>query len=473
MRRLTKLFYAILVTVGAFNMGNAQCATWNDSPQKDDAENAHSVYRQALKTEDYALAFENWKKAYEIAPAADGKRDYHFTDGSKLYVEKFKTETDAAKKEEYKKRAVELINEAVACYEAGSINPSSCKDAECIQKRIGYISGRLAYDMYYTLNTPYTQTLEALGRSVEKGGNDTEYIVFDPYAAITVYQFKNGKMSQEEAREIYETLNAIAEYNMLNNNQLGDYYEQARDAMNAKFAEIESEIFDCAFFVEKLKPEYDDAPDDPETWKRIVATLKAQNCEETNPFLVEVESKYTAWAAEVNAQRQAEFEANNPGVAANKCYKNGDFACAVEKYKEAIAAETDPEKKASYYFSLASIQFRKLKQYSTARASAREAASLKPGWGRPYMLIGDMYGASARNCGDSWNQRLAILAAMDKYRYAKSIDSSVADDANSRLGKYAASMPSLEDGFQRSIKEGDSATVGCWIGETVTVKFKK
>ena len=89
------------------------------------------------------------------------------------------------------------------------------------------------------------------------------------------------------------------------------------------------------------------------------------------------------------------------------------------------------------------------------------------------MLIGDMYGSSARSCGDSWNQRLAILAAMEKYRYAKSIDSEVADDANSRLSKYAASMPSIEDGFQRGIKEGQTVTVGCWIGESVKVRYKK
>jgi len=47
------------------------------------------------------------------------------------------------------------------------------------------------------------------------------------------------------------------------------------------------------------------------------------------------------------------------------------------------------------------------------------------------------------------------------------------DDANSRLGKYAGSMPSIEDGFQRGIKEGQTVTTGCWIGESVKVRYKK
>ena len=473
MTRLTKTLLAMIFTVATVTLGNAQCASWIDSPQKDDAENAHSIYRQAIKSKDFTLAFENWEKAFSIAPAADGKRDYHFTDGAKLYMEKFKTETDAAKKEEYKNKALSLIDDAIACYNSGGIKSSKCSDDECIQKRIGYLAGRKAFDMFYTFNTSYSQTIEALKMAVEKSGNEAEYIVFDPYASIVVYEIEKERMDKAVARSIYEELNAIADYNIANNAKLSSYYQQAKDAMNAKFAVIEHLIFDCDFFVNKLRPEYDASPEDVEVWKKIVAKLKAQNCDPSNEFLVEVETKYKKWAEAENAAKQAEFEANNPGILAKRLYDEGDFDGAVEKYKEAIANEEDAEKKAGYLFSKASILFRKQKKYNEARQAAREAAQLKGNWGRPYMLIGDMYGSSARSCGDSWNQRLAILAAMDKYRYAKSIDSSVADDANSRLSKYAGSMPGIEDGFQRGIKEGQTVTVGCWIGEKVKVRYKK
>jgi hypothetical protein len=473
MTRLRKFLFATIFLVSIATLGNSQCATWNDSPQKEDAENAHSIYRQAMKTKDYKLAFENWKKAFSIAPAADGKRDYHFTDGAQLYLNLFKNETDAAKKEEYKNKALSLIDDAIACYNSGAITISKCSDDECINKRIGYLAGRKAFDMFYTFNTPYSQTTKALQLAIEKSGDDAEYIVFDPYASIVVYQIEKETMTKDEARNIYEELNAIADHNIANHPALSDYYQQAKDAMNAKFAVIEHLIFDCDFFVDKLRPEYDASPEDVETWKMIVAKLKSQDCDPANAFLMEVEGKYIAWANAQNAAKQAEFEANNPSIMAKKCYDSGDYDCAVEKYKEAISNETDNERKASYYFSLASIQFRKLNEYGAARNSAREAANLKPNWGRPFMLIGDMYGSSARNCGSSWDQRLAILAAMDKYRYAKSIDPSVTDEANSRLNKYASSMPSIEDGFQRGIKEGQNVTVGCWIGETVKVQYKQ
>lgn len=473
MKRLTNTLLAGILAIGTMTLGNAQCASWVDSPQKNDAENAHSIYRQALKDKDYTLAFENWEIAFAIAPAADGKRDYHFTDGSLLYQEKFKTETDADKKKEYQATALKMIDDAMACYKAGSITSSKCPDGSCIDARIGYLAGRKAFDMFYTYNTPYSQTTAALDMALENSGMNAEYIVFDPYASIAVYQFEKGEMDAAKARSLYDELNAIADHNIAKGDNLAAYYQQAKDAMNAKFAVIANDIFDCEFFVTKLRPEYDASPEDPEVWKKVVSKLKAQGCDASHPFLKEVEGKYKVWANSQNAAKKAEFEANNPAILAKKAYDAGDFAGAIQKYDAAIEGEMDASKKAGYLFSKASIQFRKLKKYSAARATALEAAKARPGWGRPYMLIGDMYGSGARNCGDSWNQRLAILAAMDKYRHAKSVDASQADDANSRLSKYRASMPSLEDGFQRGVKEGTPVTVGCWIGESVKVKYKK
>ena len=449
----------------------AQCETWVDSPKKGEAEDAHTIYRQALKTDDYAIAFENWEKAYAIAPAADGKRDFHYTDGIKLYVNKWKNETDAAKKGEYVDMIIKLQSEAVECLKSGGIVLKCDGQPDCYTSRIGYLQGRLAYDMYYTLNTKYSQTLEQLSGAVENNGMATEYIVFAPYANIAVYNFEKELMTKEEARAIYEKLNAIADDNIAKNNNLSASYQQAKESMNATFAKIERDIFDCEFFKNKLRPDYDADPDNVDVIKQTLAILKGQGCEPGDPFYDELDAKWKKYAAAENARLQNEYDQNNPNRLAKKLYDAGDFKGAAEKYQEAIDGEADPEKKSGYMFSLASIQFRKLKQYSKARQTARDAAKARPGWGRPYMLIGDMYGSTARNCGDSWNQRLAILAAMDKYSYAKQVDPSQAAEANKRLSKYKASMPAQDEGFMRGVKAGQSAKVGCWIGETVKVRF--
>ena len=461
-----------ILTIGAMTTSlSAQCETWEGSPRQDDAMSAHSIYRDAIKQEDFKLAFENWKVAYELAPAADGKRDYHYTNGVELYKKKLESATTDADKQTAKEMIEKLYDQAIACYQNKAITISDCNNDACYDKKIGYLYGRKAYDLYYFVNAPYAKTYEAAKNAVDISGNDSEYIVFQPYAAVVVDWYQNGKLTAAEARDAYTKLNEIADFNIAKEDNLTAYFQQAKDAMNAVFAPIVRDIFDCNYFVDKLRPEYDADPDNPDVIKKVLAILKGQGCEPGVALYDELDNKWKQYAAAENARIQAEFEANNPGVAAKSLYDSGDYSGAANKYKEAIEKESDPERKASYLFSLASIQFRKLDQYSAARNSAREAANLKPGWGRPYMLIGDMYGSSARSCGDAWEQRLAILAAIDKYSYAKSIDAEVAEEAQERLNKYYSSMPSKDEGFMRGVKEGQSVTVGCWIGESVKVRF--
>lgn len=469
------ILFSFVLFFGIAEQGIAQFNSWENSPRKDEAENAHVVYTGALEQKDYVMAFDNWKIAYELAPTADGKRHSHFLDGVEIYRHMYTEETDDAKKKEYLANIDRLYSEAVQAYENRDIKPSKCKDdndAACYNGRIGYVLGRQGYDMFYHLRSPYSKNLEVLDMSIQKSGNDTEYLVFDPLASIVVYQFEKGKLDKTKAVEYYETMEAIAAYNVENNSKYGEYYETAFKAAAAKFQPIEAQIFDCDFFRPKYKAKYDANPDDMDQLKNLVGLLKKRGCPADDPVLKELEGKWKAYAASTNAARKAEFEANNPAILAKKAYDAGDFAGAIAKYDNAINSETDPAKKAGYLFSKASIQGRKLKKYSAARATALEAAKLKPGYGRPYALIGDLYGSGARNCGDSWNQRLAIIAAIDKYRYAKTVDPSMADEMNKRIGKYQASLPDKNEGFMRGVKAGDSQKVGCWIGESVKVKYK-
>ena len=451
--------------------GISQCASWVGNSNEDEIAGWHSIYRQAIKAKDYATAYEYWKQAYEAAPAADGRRDFHYLDGVKLYMNMFNEASDDATKSEYSAKILSLYDECFDCYKERGI-ALKCSTDECYDAKLGYVLGRKAYDMYYHLRKPYSETFTAFQEATNLGGNSTEYIVLTPFANVTVYQYQQGIIDKLQAREVHTTLNGIADHNIENNERFKVYYEQAKAAMNAEFSQIERDIFDCAYFKEKLRPEYEADPENPDVIKSVLAVLKGQGCEAGDPMYDELDAKWKKYAAVENARIQAEFEANNPNVMAKKLYDQGDFEGAAAKYRDAISAEPDPEKQASYYFSLASIEFRKLSQYTKARNTARQAAKLKPGWGRPYMLIGDMYGKSARSCGDSWNQRLAILAALDKYAYAKSIDPEVAEEANKKMGIYRGSMPAQDEGFMRGIKAGQTVTVACWIGETVKVRYK-
>ncbi|MBI1224961.1 MAG: hypothetical protein GC192_06960 [Bacteroidetes bacterium] len=461
MKNLVKLFVVVLVAGSWIAPAFGQCETWLNSPQKDALEEAHVLYRQFMKTEEYDKAFEYWEKAYKGAPAADGQRSLHFTDGRKIYLHKFKNATDEAKKKEYAAMALRLFDEQGQCY------PDEKASA----------LGLKAYEMFYTINSPYPDTKKACEEAIKAGGNNTSYVVFQPYASIAVWQFQNKQMTAEEARNVYTKLNEIADYGIANNAKLSEYFKQAKEAMNASFAAIENEIFDCNFFKSKLEPDYRAHPDDTEVIKFVYNKLKQQGCADEDPLVAELKVRYETIVAAENETRLAEHYANNPGDHAIALFKEGKYNEALTKFEAGIAQEkaggNDSEKLANYYFYMASIEFRQLNRYSAAREDARTAAKYKPGWGQPYMLIGDMYASTSNSCGnDAFDASLAVLAAIDKYSYAKSIDGDVASEANSKIGKYSAYYPSKEDAFMRKYTEGSTMTVPCWIGETVKLRLK-
>ncbi len=459
--KFSKLVFITAFSILFTNVAFAQCGKFTDTPKESEALEAHVLYRDAIKLKNYDGAFKNWKVAYELAPAADGKRASHFSDGIIIYKHKIENEPDEAKRKEYYDIIMRLYDEQVACYGNES-----------------FVYGRKAFDMFYgvgpegqKITSDLMETKKVLEQSVAKGGNNTEYVVMAPYSTVVAELFTQEKMDKAEARKIYKTLNDICDHNIEKNTKFKAQYEYAKTTMNQVFSGIEYYIFDCDYFKNKFKPEFEANPDNPEFLKNAIMTLKRQGCDSTDVFLAKLEEKWSKYAVEENAKIKAEFLKDNPAVWAKELYDEGDYNGAIDKYKEAIETEADSEKQASYLFSIASIQFRKMDSYSTARETAYKAAKLRSGWGRPYMLIGDMYASTARSCGDSWNQRLAILAAMDKYGYAKSIDSEVAEEASSKLSKYYSSMPEKQEGFMRGIKAGQSVKVGCWISESVKVRF--
>ncbi len=447
---MKKLLFLSALSIFFSGFLYGQCETWTGKPNEDALTDAHTVYRGFIKEKNFAGAYENWKVVYDAAPAADGKRSFHYIDGVEIYLDKFKNATDDATKKEASAMMMKLYDQW----------------AECYPKEEADMRSRQAYNMYYFLNTPYSETVEVIEKAMKLGGDKTSYSVIDPLAKITVFQFEKEQIDAAGARDRYNKLIALSEAGAANDKDYGQYYEQSKQAVISHFAPIERAIFDCEYFKNKYIAQYKADPDNKEVYKEVYKQLKRGGCDKSDPLIYEIYLKDSI-------ATMANFNANNPGVVANKMYKSGDFNGALAKYQEAANAETNPSDKASYLFSMASINFRKLKKYSEARRLAREAAKLRPDWGKPYMLIGDMYASSSGSCGKTpFDKGLAAIAAIDKYRKAKSVDPSFADEASKKIGRYMAYRPDQEEAFMMKVKEGQTKTVPCWIGETVTVSFK-
>ena len=464
MKTIIKNIAWLLVLCLTTTAASAQCTTWVDSPRQSEAENAHVSYRQivkdltyaddfvALSDEAFQTAFKNWQTAYEIAPAADGQRPFHYSDGRMFYRAMVKKTEDAAKQKEYKEAIIRLFDEELECY----------PDSEA------YLLGRKGYDQFY-LQGYSMDALNTLEMAMEKGGNETEYIVLPPLGSLLAYYFSKEKVDNVKVRALYDKGVAIADANA--EGDLAQYYSDAKANLVAAIKEYENDIFDCAYFRETLRPMFEENMEDLEKLTYVKAKLKAQGCEENDAMVLEVQAQYDKVYAVKKEEYEAERIRNNPAYAAQQAYEAGEYARAVELYQAAIDKTEDDNNKATYYYQIAQIQNAKLGQLGAARQNANKAASMKSGWGQPYILIGDIYGKLSRNCGDAYQQRLAVLASIDKYQYARSIDSEAASSANSRIARLSGSMPIKGEAFQRGDNEGDTLTVKCGINEKVRLRF--
>ena len=146
------------------------------------------------------------------------------------------------------------------------------------------------------------------------------------------------------------------------------------------------------------------------------------------------------------------------------------FSSAAEYYQQAINLETDENKKADYYFGLAAC-YSELNNKPKSRELALKASQIRPNWGEPYILIGQLYASSRDECSSIKLPNSIYWVAVDKFVKAKTIDPSVEEKANKLILSYSGYFPDKEKAFFEDVTEGNSFLVGCWINETTKVRF--
>ena len=126
------------------------------------------------------------------------------------------------------------------------------------------------------------------------------------------------------------------------------------------------------------------------------------------------------------------------------------------------------------YYELGLLYFTGMNNYAKARQAARSALAVDPNYGKAYLLIGRVYAAGGKGCGnDAFENKWVYWVVVDQFQKAKSVDPSVAEEANKLISTYSAYFPKAGDAFWADMKEGATVTVGCWINETTTARFIK
>jgi tetratricopeptide (TPR) repeat protein len=440
------LFTLFVVNLGLFNIW-AQPANIQDNPKygadsasRMDCANNLSTMSEFMKIDLLDHAYPSWHKVFNDCPASS-KNIYLY--GIKIYRKRVSEQKDPAKKASALDTLMMIYDRRIEHFGQEAL-----------------VLGRKGLDLLRYDNSQVQRAYEYLKESANLGKTKTEDAVLLAGMQTSNVLFKQDVMDGRELIDNYlfatEILNARI--------KAGKNVSRAETALkNIEAIFANSGAADCEILVEIFTPKFEETPDDPDLLKKVTSLLADRDCEDTELFSRTSENLY-----KIEPSSQAAYNL------AKLFYKNEDYDKSIGYYEEAINGDADADLKAQYHYELGLILFSKYDDLTNARSHARQAIQSKPGWGDPYILIGNLYASSSDNCGENDFEKTTVFwAAVDKFQQAKSVDSECTSEANELTTKYRAYFPNVEDAFFYGFENGQPYTVGCWINEKTTVRTRQ
>lgn len=425
------------------------CPKFDDAPNPDLALENYVLYRDFMRTREWLQAWDYWQKVYAEAPAADGRRNTVFFDGIRLHEYFMSQESDSLEREKHIDAILALYDEMIQCYPEG-----------------GMAVGLKAFDLYYKYphRADKEEIYQLFKQSIDTDSLEAQDFVINPFASLLVELFGEGKVSMEEAQHYVRLINRVLEHALANcEGEACQRWSIVEEYTPVRFEYFETVkgFYDCEYYKEKYLPEYRENPENCDVIREVYSRMKFGDCPLEDPQFQELIRQGNELCVE-----------KGPAELAYECLKNADYDCAITEFEKAAAKEEDRDKKAHYTLLIAKIYHAHLRQFSKARQYALKAAEIKPNWGEPYLLIGRLYASSGPLCGPGrgWDSQIVTWPAIDMWEKAKRLDPSVAAEANKWIARYSKFMPSIEDIFQRGLKEGERFFVPCWIQEWTTIR---
>ncbi|MCK5464620.1 MAG: tetratricopeptide repeat protein [Bacteroidales bacterium] len=411
-----------------------------DSASRMNCANNLSTMSEFMKIDLLDHAFPSWQIVFNECPASS-KNIYLY--GIKIYRTRVARQQDPAQK-------ATALDTLMLIYD---------RRIEYFGQE-GLVLGRKGLDLLRNDNSQVQRAYEYLKESANLGKGKTEDAVLLALMQTSNVLFKQDQMDGRELIDNYLFSTDILNARMKTASNVSRA-ETCMKNIEAIFAN--SGAADCETLVEIFTPKFEETPEDLEFLKKLTSLLADQDCEETELFASASENLY-----KIEPSSQAAYNL------AKLFYKNEDYDKSIGYYQEAINGDADAEQKAQYHYELGLILFSKYDDLANARSNARKAIENKPGWGDPYILIGNLYASSSDNCGENDFEKMTVFwAAVDKFQQAKSVDPECGSEANELIAKYKAYFPNVEDAFFYGHEAGKEYTVGCWINERTTVRTRQ
>ena len=386
----------------------------------------------------YDDALTKWRKAYAICPKASKSI---YINGAKIYKHLISENKGNVELQKAYLDSLELLyDNRIANF--GQEN---------------YVLGLKGSDMVKYSFSDLHRAFFYLKQSVEGQQAKSKAGALNSYFKAAFKKYQANSIDKSQLLEVYAVVSDYLDINIAKDSKSKKFYVSAAENIEKLF----SNVANCVELSEMFDSKYQETPNNLNLLKRIVRVLNKKDC--TNAEV------YFSAAKKLHEAEPSAFSAYNMGNLSIKQNKSND---AIVFFKQALDLNDTNDDKAKYFYGLSAAYFKSGNNY-TARNYAFKALEIRSKWGKCMLLIGEIYAASANECGStSFESAMLYSAAIDKFITAKNMDSSEADFANKKIAIYSKYLPSNEDAFFNGFKEGDTYEVGCWINESTKVRIK-
>jgi hypothetical protein len=406
---------------------------------------AYSVFTENLKNEDYQTAaiygrwlINNRPRKLEELPQYNGERNFERM--IKLYTEWSKTFEDPTKRSAYLDSAEAVFDLAYNTYNEDEIDQFDWhyKQGRFYQGNADYIDGGMgkAYEQYAKLVELNPERAASIGKGY--------------YVQILAQNYVN-RSEKEKALELMKKTEPYA------NQKTIDYYDKLRNQL----------FDDPAERITYLEGKLNEEPKNEEILAELMDLYQEQEmtdkARETAETLYEINPSYE------NVMRLAD-----------NALGNAEYDRAIKYLKEAKGKTKDQSNLTEIALDLADA-YKNQDKLQTARQYAREAIGYGKDNGRAYITMAQVYSQAVNQCTSDRKMdrkdKVVYWLVLDYLDKAKQADPSLSSTVSRQYQSYKPVLPTKEDKFFNSWKEGESIRVAgnlheCygWIGETTTIR---
>ncbi|NDI97799.1 hypothetical protein GWA97_01740 [Flavobacterium sp. LaA7.5] len=428
--------------------------------QTDKCEKQFKIYEEKVKARNYADAESLLEVLKKDCPKYDAKL---YTYAEAIYNYKI----EASRNPEDKQANIDVLLELYADYEKNFPGNGSTVRKALMLKKYEMADDAEVYKM-----------LDAFFKTHKK--KFTDYDALQVYFTLYLeqYEAEDKGISQKEFVEKYASIAAQVAYAqnkfaadktaLLEKQETGlltDEEKQALadaepaidalDAVSDNINIMASKHFSCEILTEYYGKVYNDHKEDTE-WLGAVADVMYNNkCYSSDVLYTIAAAAHKMHPATQSTYRLGKIELSR-----------GNVKEAIAYFDKAATMETDNREKANLYYEIASV-YRNIDK-ATTKEYALKATQANPEFGKPYLMLAELYSSVTGECGLNDFQRKALLfLSIETVKKAEVAEPKYKPTVAALTERYSKSLPTKSEAKDAGYRKGDEVVYGCWINETL------